>query len=115
MAFDPSKLSPAPWLMDGDGGIFGPHPDPPRECSRAVDLEFCCLARNAFDVMMRRGWTARKMAPQEGWLVQDNRNAPLLQPHMQSGRLDWFTAADPFTALVEADQWYRVNVEAKEG
>ncbi len=67
------------------------------------------LALRAGEVMMRRGWTARQIS--DGWLVQDDRNNPLLQCHKRKDYTDWFVADDPFTALVEADKWYEVNVE----
>ena len=66
----------------------------------ADDAEFIVLARNAFDIMMRRGWWAQKRG--EGWAVYNNW-IPL-----PSDPLTW---PDPFTALVSADKWYRKHVE----
>ena len=71
-----------------------------------VDLGFVALARNAFDVMMRRGWCA---IPWEGgWTVwaKEFDNAD-----WREGRVGVQVRSDPFTALVEADKWYKANVE----
>ncbi len=111
---DLEKLSQAPWTawsMNAPpsqspygpyGRVIGPrfffvdH----SECLAPDDAEFIALARNAFEVMMRRGWGVEWNA--DGWTVTG---------------LNWSgpeTAADPFTALVEADKWYRENVEKKD-
>ena len=76
-----------------------------------VNFEFIALARNAFDVMMRRGWIAVQhcMTPgQETWIVL-NKFKVAVERGGNSGV--YFEAADPFTALVEADKWYKENVE----
>lgn len=64
-----------------------------------TDIDFIALARNAFDVMMRRGWYP---IPYFGkW-----------RAHGADGYMgDKFP--DPFTALVETDKWYKENVEKK--
>lgn len=72
------------------------------------DLEFLALARNAFEVMVRRGWAPVKAVGHRWILIE-----PELSPHIESGRL--LTAADdPFTCLIETDRWYHENVEAKQ-
>lgn len=113
------QLTPAPWKAElgdvlagkfqqeiaccfcGSGQAAMPcHPDE-EDVARA---EFIALARNAFDVMMRRGWNPVKVDGK--WQVSGTD---------ESGRWEttplctWFP--DPFTALVEADKWYRENVE----
>ncbi len=63
------------------------------------------LARNALDVMLRRGWYARRDG--QGWFVDLwglEDVLPAKWDHL--GISD-----DPFTALVKADRWYRENVE----
>jgi hypothetical protein len=99
---DLSKLTPNLWTYQ----LHGP------------DREFVEFAAKAFDVMMRRGWSAISPGPLddgEWWIgnidivgrgVKQGVNGPLL------GMQKWH---DPFTALVEADKWYRENVETKGG
>jgi len=109
---DLSKLTPAPWEVH-DGGRsdhtvcqrVGEGCKPLFErwdgTNDLTDAEFIALARNAFDVMMRRGWTPRK--EERGWVAADAKTG--LCPQSFPG---FFQAADdPFTALVEADKWYK--------
>ena len=68
------------------------------------DAEFIALARNAFDVMMRRGWWASfdgGLHP-EKWSVHGKGSGFLRDQKMHD---------DPFTALVEADKWYKENIK----
>jgi hypothetical protein len=128
MSVDLSKLSPAPWsctggryigivaVVDGKRSQIGRS----EECADRLSDEvvvtngtFIALARNAFDVQLRRGWTARRISNGR-WLVQDDCNTPLQQEQSKPGRLDWFEANDPFSALTTADEWYRTNMEAPE-
>ncbi len=67
------------------------------------------IAQAAFEVMMRRGWSARPCS--EGWHVVDNISNPIQQEHIKPWRFDWFIEPDPFTALVEADHWYKTHIE----
>ena len=67
--------------------------------------EFAALARQAFDVMMRRGWYAQPDS--EKWYVF-GLGSLILQGAKQDG--PW---PDPFTALVEADRWYVEHIERK--
>ncbi len=119
---DLSKLTPAPWETgpdtEYDDGITkliyasGYHvaggADP-------ANAEFIALARNAFDVMMRRGWWAE-------W-----RSLGGIRNHGFNGPIGWIACKrgndrimnvrnemenDPLTALVEADKWYCEHVEA---
>jgi len=62
-------------------------------------MAFIVLARNAFDVMMRRGWSVRKDLDGEWFCMESSRDGLAIK------------AKDPFTALVEADRWYKANVE----
>lgn len=120
---DISKLTPAPWewvdkgdyhILRGqngktvldDGSAAGEYN---REINHdSDDAEFISLARNAFDVMMRRGWHSR-LDRYERWIVFDSDGKwPCEYEFMEFKK--W---TDPFTALVEADRWYREHVESK--
>jgi hypothetical protein len=71
---------------------------------------FVVLARQAFDVMLRRGWGVDH--GENGW-------EPCVDLELTTSRRilagvmttpgPW---PDPFTALVEFDRWYRENIEA---
>lgn len=119
---DPTNLPPAPWtcatqdygcgwvvhaLVAGGGQVVF-------SCSEKsygakfpdVDcLRFIALARAALDVMLRREWAVRRAS--DGWMVVDAKGHWLCHPRRGS----WFVAADPFTALVDADRWMKENVE----
>ena len=69
-----------------------------------ANAEFIALARNAFDVMMRRGWKISRKAGGQ-WRV----DVPTRKPY--DGASWECLADDPFTALIEADRWYREHVE----
>lgn len=105
---DWSKLTPAPWevLTDKDSQtLFIPRPNGfpmlLEEDNDPVPLEFAALARNAFDVLTRRGWPVSR-CPTGEWKV----DVPT------RGGASWeCRAGDPFAALIEADRWYRENVE----
>lgn len=114
MSIDLSKLLPAPWAYsyDGSGDWSVGCEHEPQEARAAVvsdgDDDFCrahaafiALAKNAFDVMMRRGWGVEQW--EEGWSIAQPK-----RPWQMPGDLCW---PDPFTALVEADRWYQENVE----
>lgn len=62
----------------------------------------------AGDVMMRRGWTAQRCKGwPDGmvyWAVADEAGKAV-------GATKPVRADDPFTALVEADRWYKEHVE----
>lgn len=75
----------------------------------AADLAFVKIARLAFDVMMRRGWHAEKCVESGQWFI------PKLVLHFhQPGSIEAAYADDPFTALVNADKWYRENVDVRD-
>lgn len=71
------------------------------------------VARAAFDVMMRRGWTVSCLSlddePKNFWVVRmlAGFDMPLRFLTLSHGG----RFPDPFTALVEARKWYRENVE----
>lgn len=97
---DLSKLSPAPWVSDKDADIWhGSHLIFRHTGCNEDDADFCALARNAFDVMMRRGWNVYK--EMDGWSIGND------------SFLRGMGDCDPFTALVEADKWYAENIERK--
>ena len=118
---DLGKLTPAPWewwtsnsfrrLTGGDGkdggvlsGVIQPSDHHPDILGGGTDMEFIVLARAAFDVMMRRGWTANRIDTQDG---------PQTAWHVDVGIRGQRTTSwpDPFTALCDADEWYKANVE----
>ena len=115
MTFDPSKLTPEPWEVDGTGWVLAGD-DPIVECfdHKGLSLlrvaEFIALARNAFDVMMRRGWSAERNAGGTAWAVKNAQSCNYVGHIPGKYVPQW---PDPFTALVAADEWYKANVEKK--
>lgn len=117
MNIDLTKLSPAPFTVCKDsatvcdiaGGAvahFFQGTTPETKAQAFRDAHSYALVRNAFDVMLRRGWYAipahMVSAMRKGlWTVMGQDFPEPYQYH-----------PDPFTALVEADRWYRENVEA---
>ena len=109
------KLPPGPWelivqdwqpqmIRSADGTVCGIFTG---DAAGAMAMaQFVVMARKAFDVMMRRHWGVR--LGRESWIVLGADDAWLW--HEKHG---YFKGADPFTALVEADEWYRENVEEK--
>ncbi len=77
---------------DSDGPYF-------RDEVGLANLRFAAAARNAFDVMMRR-----KIFP----IIRCGKWAVDVAPCQH------ISADDPFTALIEADAWYKQNVEKTE-
>lgn len=114
MNIDLNKLSLAPWtvgeppyheVLDAEG-------IPVNQKGFRADMEFEALARNAFDVMMRRGWYAvghvRRGNSYSSWIVLNSFGVEM----ERGGNTGiYFVAADPFTCLDEADRWYKENVE----
>jgi hypothetical protein len=86
---------------------------------RQSDAEFAARARNAFDVMVRRGWYAERFSLLGGgfaWRIPMDVANDMVRQH-GANACDFKSWAslrkfdDPFAALVEADKWYRDNVE----
>jgi hypothetical protein len=73
-----------------------------------ADADFIALARNAFDIMMMRGWSPERMG--DTWIVNDEDGRWFGYPHPYDPLMRW---PDPFTALVEADAWFKANIEKK--
>ncbi len=124
---DIGRLTPAPWVtgknlhplsenfmqpavaMIGSSKAIAVFPLGDSDDVECDDAEFTALARNAFDVMMRRGWYAIPVcdcweavagAKERHWLWIGGAGARPI-------------AKDPFTALVEADKWYKEHVEGQ--
>jgi hypothetical protein len=110
---DWSKLPSAPWevVQDAEGFHYIPRhgrfplllPETETEGDIAA-LEFAALARNAEDVMTRRGWGVVRVRGQ--WLVAIGSMEPLYELRERL----W---SHPFLALVEADAWYAEQVEGR--
>lgn len=110
------NLPPSPWILYGPEPYIGRPggdypmllPEDSENSGDIAALRFAVLARNAFDVMMRRGWNPTKHMPHDKhhgwWHVVDE---------WYDEFLDVGPWPDPFTALVEADKWYRENMEKK--
>jgi len=97
-----ARVSPAPWrkneydgewchwcVLDADSGVVVKGDED--------DMEFIALARNAFDVLLRRGDTLLiERTPDGQWMIDSTEHG-------------WIPGkyADPFTALVEADAWLK--------
>ena len=119
-AMDLSGLNPAPWVVleDSCGDLYiqagkrnisllaGEMGGP----GERLVLEFVALARNAFEVIMRRGWGVLPCRSVTGyWVAKDSEGTPFDAGCRENcPTLYW---PDPFTALVEADAWYREHVE----
>lgn len=98
---DLANLTPAPWKeFPFQSTAFGTE-------FKKADEEFAVLARNAFDVMMRLGWWPCPGIHSEKGLLWKVETVAQYTDQAVDGK--WWP--DPFTALVEADKWYRENVE----
>lgn len=109
---DLSKLSPAEdWNSEidrdrhmDDSGFWACTPERETREEASVDAQFVDLARNAFDVMMRRKWSPMHVCQDDhsdeeqwGWKVFSHGLAAYVGDPADL----W---PDPFTALVEADK-----------
>ena len=91
-------------LVDGKTVLLsGPH------FATELFVERAVLASQAFDVMMRRKWRPITNVLPGWWVLGDDENPVHLPLHRDSPAI----YADPFTALVEADRWYKENVEER--
>lgn len=129
MTFDPSKLTPGPWgslhcvytsansLPFGQwtaefrfNGEAGPVATPD-------DFRFISIARQAFEVMMRRQWFPRFIGSSNGkqqWVAYSWSNGCSLRDStaaVMSRQPGEWVFDDPFTCLVEADKWWKECVE----
>jgi hypothetical protein len=112
MSIDLSMLTAAPWHADrfyvkregDDGEVVASCLNYNTRKYNTTDPAFIALARNAFDVMMRRGWGITKF--DDGWMAVDDDDM-IIEPSTAP------SYADPFTALLEADKWHTENVEKK--
>ena len=121
MSINFSCLTPAPWVVETidtfkvirdevtGGAMLLPEDD---ENERHIAaMEFAALARNAEDVLIRRGWGIRQSHDGK-WMVMDNVHNLLWHENRQGGYFTGFN--HPFKALVESDVWWKENVEQKE-
>lgn len=104
MSIDLDKLTPAeswhPENWDGFTLNFLRSP------AGAADLSLIKLARNAFDVMMRRRWSVF-CASNGRWAVTWPEANSLHRFCNATGN----SYPDPFTAVVEANEWYKTNMD----
>ena len=125
MSIDLAKLTPAPWIVGVTDSRLILRSEV-EECNVAEiiwedrkqhwqphDAAFIAVARAAFEVMMRRGWYAKNFGECDvGGCVWGIVMGNTYFNQTARGGISEFTHfADPFTALVEADTWYRENVE----
>jgi hypothetical protein len=77
------------------------------------DAEFITLARNALDVLMnRKYWQVRFNPGNQKWFVDfHSKRFDTILAREKTGYVH--DHLDPFTALVEADRWYKENIEGK--
>lgn len=126
---DLSKLSPAPWWAVHTETAYpdvetGPTDDPSERFSviermDGADFAFIALARNAFDVMLQRGWSPERFSLLGGgfaWRIPMGQANEMIREHGVNAACFKNYAAltkwpDPFTALVEADRWYAEHIE----
>ncbi len=125
---DVTKLTPAPWkrtmlvihpgarapggpseevqVVDADGLICRCELTRDTYEIEEANADFIALARNAFDVLLRRGWGVEQVG--QKWFLAEH-GFPQGMAHLGHG------FDDPFTCLVEADRWYQENVERHPG
>jgi hypothetical protein len=134
--FDLEKLTPAPWRVCPTRGEEDPESGADTLIETTADVQykavvfmgwydglhlgctkpdaaFIALARNAFDVMMRRGWNP--LMTSNGWSVSDFHRKRVYDK-ARTFR-DWVLEQewpDPFTALVEADRWMKEQEASKQ-
>jgi hypothetical protein len=103
-------------LIEDDSDEDGPHY---RDAVGAANLRFCVVARNAFGILMRRGWGLKRLRlwgdearkNLEGWVVcenaEDGDEHTIIGPKGKC--LLW--AKDPFSVVLMVEDWYKKNVE----
>jgi hypothetical protein len=141
MSIDLTKLISAPWFVNyseetddygnGPAGLaIGPHEEDfadtfmfsqnfsaaegtPEELETA--FEFVVLARDAFDVMLRRGWHCGKHRWDRQWTVYAGDEKVVRTGMYCKTSEEYcrpFLGDDPFSPLIEADKWHRENAES---
>lgn len=122
---DLSKLTPAPWNENDDGGVYddstdrnmiGEFGDGPPTDKDIANAYFAVLARNDLDVKLRRGWHTEKCKEVDQWIVPQlianlfgkskEEFAELIKVIYQEGH--------DVGLLTKADAWYAKHVEKKE-
>ncbi len=74
------------------------------------DIEMCCLARKALHILLHNPWS---VVHDRGKFVATSRQEDKYEDHAiiknEEGREDWDVAgrADPFTAVVDAWEYYK--------
>lgn len=109
------RLPAAPWYIDPEGALR----DATKEMVHGTPdvLEFAVLARNALEVMQRRGWWPMPYKGQ--WYAAmdsgDDISIPVQRKPNWPAPLDESGClySDPFTALIKADRW--LSEREKEG
>jgi hypothetical protein len=112
---DLEKLTPAPWrVRQSESSSKWILADANDEYIATFEIkeaaEQCALANNAFDVMMRRQWCAYPY-----WTPSKKRLWKVCFAGCDTVLLNKMPKLndDPFTAIVEADRWYRENIEGE--
>lgn len=126
---DLNKQHPAPWRLEDQDDGFYCIVDANGRYVAGLDRFFghvglavaerIVLEHNAGDVMTRRGWNACKSPCDDNWRVDMNDGGWLMryadgslaiedEPEKMTSPAEW---PNPCTALVEADKWYRENME----
>ncbi len=125
------KLSPAPWthiasagapiiqfpggyvarLCSQESKAFGMTSLAPNAESAEENAKFITLARNAFDVMMRRGWySVPYSVDAKTWIAM---NLYCVQIERGGNTGTYFVSDNPFSCLVEADKWMKEQESKK--
>lgn len=135
---DLSKLSPAPWIDDGDGTVmYRPSPNTSveladctwgrvTEMSVMANSKFIALARNAHEIRQTRKWYGEYADVSRfagecvmGWrlhrdCVQRMKEAIGVRGCDFQDWWRWRGFVCEEIAIVESDKWYRENVEGKQ-
>jgi|SRR5581483_2034174 len=120
MEIDRSKLSPAPFrvsdahglcVADADGNLVADY----EPCGKREDAKLHTLAINAEDVLMRRTTWKLQCHPEKTlakrWFV--NFFSPGFDTILSREKTGYVHCHyHPFVALVEADKWFKANVES---
>lgn len=108
------KLPPAPWTADDLGDDDWCVIDGTGRYVRGLErlpepiAKHIALCRNAMDVQHRRGWAAVAGDSEGKWVARKEAGDGHRVIDILGEKSDF---DDPFTAIVEADKWYKENVE----